>query len=68
MLELIAVDGLSTGEAARVLSISPVAARVRLSRARGRLQMALAADGQEEATSAPRSGRAPGDGSDPTSG
>ena len=53
LLELIAVDGLSTGEAARVLSISPVAARVRLSRARGRLQMALAAGGQEEATSAP---------------
>ena len=53
LLELIAVDGLSTGEAAQVLSISPVAARVRLSRARVRLQMALAAGGQMEATSAP---------------
>lgn len=60
LLELIAVDGLSTGEAARVLSISPVAARVRLSRARGRLQMALAAGGQEEATSAPPVGSGPG--------
>ena len=59
LLELIAVDGLSTGEAARVLSISPVAARVRLSRARGRLQMALAAGGQEEATSAPPVGPGP---------
>src|SRR4029453_16778847 len=67
LLELIAVDGLSTGEAARVLSISPVAARVRLSRARVRLQTALAAGGQEGATSAPRSGWAPGDNSDPTS-
>ena len=60
LLELIAVDGLSTGEAARVLSISPVAARVRLSRARGRLQMALAAGGQEEARSAPPVGSGPG--------
>lgn len=60
LLELIAVDGLSTGEAARVLSISPVAARVRLSRARGRLQMALAAGGQEEATSVPPVGSGPG--------
>jgi DNA-directed RNA polymerase specialized sigma24 family protein len=60
LLELIAVDGLSTGEAARVLSISPVAARVRLSRARGRLQMALAAGGREEATSAPQVGSSPG--------
>jgi RNA polymerase sigma-70 factor (ECF subfamily) len=49
LLELIAVDGLSTGEAARVLSISPVAARVRLSRARGRLETALAAGDQEKA-------------------
>jgi hypothetical protein len=60
LLELIAVDGLSTGEAARVLSISPVAARVRLSRARVRLQMALAVGGQEEVTSAPPVGSSPG--------
>jgi RNA polymerase sigma factor (sigma-70 family) len=50
LLELIAVDGLTTAEAARVLSISPVAARVRLSRARGRLQEALAAGAREAAT------------------
>ena len=42
LLELIAVDGLSTVEAAHVLRISPVAARVRLTRARGRLRAALA--------------------------
>ena len=60
LLELIAVDGLSTGEAARVLSISPVAARVRLSRARGRLRMVLATAGEEEATSAPPVGSGPG--------
>jgi hypothetical protein len=54
------VDSLSTGEAARVLSISPVAARVRLSRARVRLQTALAAGDQEEATSAPPVGMGPG--------
>jgi RNA polymerase sigma factor (sigma-70 family) len=42
LLELIAVDGLSTAEAARALQISPVAARVRLTRARGRLRAALA--------------------------
>jgi len=42
LLELIAVDGLSTVEAAHVLEISPVAARVRLTRARGRLRAALA--------------------------
>jgi len=42
LLELIAVDGLSTAEAAQALKISPVAARVRLTRARGRLRAALA--------------------------
>jgi RNA polymerase sigma factor (sigma-70 family) len=42
LLELIAVDGLSTAEAARALKISPVAARVRLTRARRRLRAALA--------------------------
>ena len=44
MLELVAVDGLSAVAAARALSISPVAARVRLTRARRRLRAALSAD------------------------
>jgi RNA polymerase sigma factor (sigma-70 family) len=44
VLELVAVDGLSAVEAARALSISPVAARVRLTRARNRLRAALSAD------------------------
>jgi len=41
LLELVAVDGLSTREAAQALHLSPVAVRVRLSRARGRLRVAL---------------------------
>jgi RNA polymerase sigma-70 factor (ECF subfamily) len=41
LLELIAVDGLSSAEAAQVLGISPVAARVRLTRARRLLRAAL---------------------------
>ena len=41
MLELVAVDGLSTREAAHALKLTPVAARVRLSRARSRLRVAL---------------------------
>jgi DNA-directed RNA polymerase specialized sigma24 family protein len=44
MLELVAVDGLSAVEAARALSISPVAARARLTRAQSRLRAALTAD------------------------
>jgi RNA polymerase sigma factor (sigma-70 family) len=44
VLELVAVDGLSAVEAAQALSISPVAARVRLTRARRRLRAALSAD------------------------
>jgi RNA polymerase sigma factor (sigma-70 family) len=44
VLELVAVDGLSAVEAARALSISRVAARVRLTRARSRLRAALSAD------------------------
>jgi RNA polymerase sigma factor (sigma-70 family) len=44
VLELVAVDGLSAVEAARALSIRPVAARVRLTRARRRLRAALSAD------------------------
>lgn len=41
LLELVAVDGLSTRKAAQALDLTPVAARVRLSRARGRLRAAL---------------------------
>jgi len=41
VLELVALDGLTVGEAARVLSIGPVAARVRLHRARRALQTGL---------------------------
>jgi RNA polymerase sigma factor (sigma-70 family) len=44
VLELVAVDGLSAVEAAQALSISPVAARVRLTRARRRLRAALSSD------------------------
>src|SRR5207245_553102 len=38
VLELVALDGLTVGEAARALGIGPVAARVRLHRARRLLQ------------------------------
>jgi RNA polymerase sigma-70 factor (ECF subfamily) len=41
LLELVAVDGLSLGEAADALRITPVAARVRLTRARRRLRTAM---------------------------
>jgi RNA polymerase sigma-70 factor, ECF subfamily len=41
LLELVAVDGLGAREAAHALKLTPVAARVRLSRARGRLRVAL---------------------------
>jgi RNA polymerase sigma-70 factor (ECF subfamily) len=41
VLELVAVDGLSVGEAARALGIGGVAARVRLHRARRRLESGL---------------------------
>jgi RNA polymerase sigma factor (sigma-70 family) len=42
VLELVAVDGVSLAEAAGALKITPVAARVRLVRARRRLRAALA--------------------------
>ena len=42
MLELVAVDGLTVAEAACALRIGPVAARVRLHRARSSLQDRLA--------------------------
>jgi RNA polymerase sigma-70 factor, ECF subfamily len=42
VLELVALDGLAVGEAARALGIRPVAARVRLHRARRLLQTRLA--------------------------
>jgi RNA polymerase sigma factor (sigma-70 family) len=41
VLELVALDGLGTGEAARALGISPVSARVRLHRARRTLRRRL---------------------------
>jgi RNA polymerase sigma factor (sigma-70 family) len=44
LLELVAVDGLSIAEAADALRITPVAARVRLVRARRRLRAAVSAD------------------------
>ncbi len=43
LLELVAIDGLSSAEAASALGINGVAARVRLSRARVRLRDLLAA-------------------------
>jgi RNA polymerase sigma-70 factor (ECF subfamily) len=42
VLELVALDNLTVGEAARALGIGPVAARVRLHRARRSLQQGLA--------------------------
>jgi len=41
VLELVALDGLSAGEAGQALGIGAVAARVRLHRARRRLQSQL---------------------------
>ncbi len=41
VLELVALDGLTVGEAGRALGIGPVAARVRLHRARRALQIRL---------------------------
>jgi RNA polymerase sigma factor (sigma-70 family) len=46
LLELIAVDGLSTGEAADALKITHVAVRVRLLRARHRLRAAMSVASQ----------------------
>lgn len=50
-LELVAVDGLSTGEAANALGVSPVALRVRLVRARSRLRALMATEKPFPATS-----------------
>lgn len=50
LLLLIAWDGLTPAQAARALGIKPVAARVRLARARRRLATALAAERSELAT------------------
>jgi RNA polymerase sigma factor (sigma-70 family) len=44
LLELVAVDGLGPGAAAKLLGITAVAARVRLVRARARLRALLAAE------------------------
>jgi DNA-directed RNA polymerase specialized sigma24 family protein len=41
LLELVAIDGLDAREAASVVGVTPVTARVRLSRARNRLRAAL---------------------------
>jgi RNA polymerase sigma-70 factor (ECF subfamily) len=51
LLELVAVDGLSTGEAANALGIAAVATRVRLVRARARLRARLDAADQPLPTS-----------------
>jgi DNA-directed RNA polymerase specialized sigma24 family protein len=51
LLELVAVDGLSTGEAANTLGITGVATRVRLVRARARLRARLDAADQPLPTS-----------------
>ena len=51
LLELVAVDGLSTGEAANTPGITAVATRVRLVRARARLCARLDAAGQPLPTS-----------------
>jgi RNA polymerase sigma-70 factor, ECF subfamily len=53
LLELVAVDGMSPVEAAAVLGISRVAARVRLTRARRRLRDALGRGPEHAAASAP---------------
>ena len=55
VLELVALDELPIAEAAAALDIGPVAARVRLHRARRRLerQLALARDDDEVADSRP---------------
>ena len=46
LLELVAVDGLTTAEAAKVLGVTAVATRVRLLRARTRLRALLSPAGQ----------------------
>ena len=48
LLELVAVDGLGTAQAAEALGISAVAARVRLVRARARLRAVLDADAADD--------------------
>jgi RNA polymerase sigma-70 factor, ECF subfamily len=53
LLLLLAWEGLSTEEAARVLEIGPRALRVRLHRARRRLATALAREESREATDTP---------------
>ena len=55
LLLLIAWDGLSPAEAATVLGVKPATARVRLSRARGRLARALAREHSDPATCPPLS-------------
>lgn len=50
MLALVAEDGLLPGEAARLLGISPVAARMRLARARRKARQALEAGARNHQT------------------
>ncbi|TCN34457.1 RNA polymerase sigma-70 factor (ECF subfamily) [Kribbella sp. VKM Ac-2500] len=57
VLELVAVDGLTTAEAARALSISPIAARVRLTRARRRLLSAARGPATSIASNVTKAGR-----------
>jgi len=52
LLELVAVDGLAVSDAASALGISPVAARMRLARARARLRASMADDVQHRAARA----------------
>jgi RNA polymerase sigma-70 factor (ECF subfamily) len=50
VLELVALDDLSVTEAAAVLGVRPVTARVRLHRARGALRRQLFDDGSPKIT------------------
>jgi RNA polymerase sigma factor (sigma-70 family) len=56
ILELVDIDGLAPSDAARVLGISPAAARMRLARGRRRLRAALAVEAPD-ALQAPGGGR-----------
>ncbi len=54
VLELVAVDGLSVGEAAGVLGVAPLAARVRLHRARTRMTDQLIEPAPEQSSPRPQ--------------
>jgi RNA polymerase sigma factor (sigma-70 family) len=59
VLELVSVDGLSVHDAARAIGIRPVTARVRLHRARQRLQEHLSPLATEPAVTGPNPSEAP---------